>query len=101
DKKKETFLYYQKVFQLHGISHEEFLKSYDFYLGRPDILKVMFDSISAQAERSRGQLYKEKFNREQQQRTKDSVLRSRNDSILRSKKDSMIRNRRDSLLKKR
>src|SRR5690606_20764998 len=58
EKKRQTLLVYEKVFNLHDISRDEFLKSYKYYLGRPDITKVLFDSIAAQSERRREELYK-------------------------------------------
>ena len=55
--KKETIELYDKVFSHNGISRKEFINSYTFYLGRPDLLKVMFDSISVQGERKRSEIY--------------------------------------------
>jgi hypothetical protein len=66
---------YEQVFRLNKISRDEFLKSYKFYLGRPDITKVMFDSISARADRQRNEIYKSL--------PKTSLL-SRRDSLLRA-----------------
>ena len=51
---------YQKVFNVHGITRDQFLKSYTFYLNHPDITKVLYDSISVQAERRREEVYKSK-----------------------------------------
>ncbi len=47
----ETMKLYDEVFQLHHITRDEFQKSYQFYLGRPDIFKVIMDSLSVQANR--------------------------------------------------
>ena len=47
----ETMKLYDEVFQLHHITKDEFQKSYQFYLGRPDIFKVIMDSLSAQGNR--------------------------------------------------
>jgi hypothetical protein len=58
DVKKETFKVYDQVFQVHKITQEQFLKSYKFYMGRPDISKVMFDSLSAKGNRNREESYK-------------------------------------------
>nr|MBA4166463.1 DUF4296 domain-containing protein [Chitinophagaceae bacterium] len=55
--KKETVDVYDKVFSYNGVSRAEFLNSYEFYMGRPDLLKVMFDSISSRAERKRAEVY--------------------------------------------
>ncbi len=48
---------YQKVFDLNKISEPEFKKSYKFYLSHPDIIKVVFDTITARGSRSRGEAY--------------------------------------------
>lgn len=73
DKKKdEAALFYERVFSLHGITREEFVKSYKYYLGRPDITKILFDSITVQAERRRDQ---------ELQRVQDSVAKRHRDSI--------------------
>ncbi|NML22663.1 DUF4296 domain-containing protein [Pseudoflavitalea sp. G-6-1-2] len=53
--KDETLKVYDQVFQIHKISKEEFLKSYKFYLSRPDMLKVVFDSIATKADRRRNE----------------------------------------------
>lgn len=55
--KTETFKLYEKVFQLHKITREEFVHSFKFYLSRPDINKVLFDSLSARADRRRTEVY--------------------------------------------
>lgn len=56
--KLETFKMYEKVFQLHKISRDEFVRSYKYYLQRPDITKVMFDSLALRSNRQRDTLYK-------------------------------------------
>ncbi len=52
----ENAKYFLKVFQLHKVSKNEFMKSYNFYLQRPDLLKVITDSISASLDRRNLQL---------------------------------------------
>ena len=74
-KKVQAAEMYEKVFRLNKISRDEFLKSYKFYLGRPDITKVMFDSISARADRQRNEIYRS---------SPKSALLSRRDSLLRA-----------------
>ena len=54
----ERFKMYDQVFDIHKVSRENFLKSYKFYLARPDLGKVIFDSISAKVERQREERYK-------------------------------------------
>lgn len=58
DVKKETFKVYDQVFQVHKITQEQFLTSYKFYMSRPDISRVIFDSLSAKGNRNREESYK-------------------------------------------
>jgi hypothetical protein len=58
DLKKETFKLYAQVFEIHQITKDEFIKSYKFYMSRPDITRVMFDSLATRANRRREELYK-------------------------------------------
>ncbi len=53
----ETMKLYSEVFQIHHITKDEFEKSYKFYISRPDIFKVVLDSLSAQGNRSRHEMY--------------------------------------------
>ncbi|MBS1669474.1 MAG: DUF4296 domain-containing protein [Bacteroidetes bacterium] len=57
--KQETTALYDEVFQIHHISKDEFTKSYQFYSSRPDLLKIIFDSLAAQGNRSQQDLYKQ------------------------------------------
>lgn len=54
----ENLMLYERVFQLHKISREEFIRSFNFYLSRPDLNKVIYDTMTARAERRRSELYK-------------------------------------------
>jgi uncharacterized protein DUF4296 len=53
----ETMKLYNEVFQVHHITKDEFQKSYQFYISRPDILKIVFDSLSAQGNRRMHEVY--------------------------------------------
>jgi hypothetical protein len=44
---------YAQVLQLHQVSHEEFRKSFQFYIDRPDLSRQLFDSVQALAVRDR------------------------------------------------
>lgn len=55
--KMETLKLYQQVFQLHQVSRDEFRKSFQYYLGRPDMTKTLFDSLLAQGNRLRTESY--------------------------------------------
>jgi hypothetical protein len=74
-KKEHAAVFYEKVFSLNHITREEFLKSYRFYLGRPDLTKKMFDSIAARADRQRNEMYRSN--------PKNAML-SRRDSLIRA-----------------
>ncbi len=56
----ERIKLYQEVFVLNKVSKEDFKKSYQFYLGHPDIAKVMFDSVAARATRQKADAYRPK-----------------------------------------
>lgn len=58
DLKKETFKLYAQVFEIHQISKDEFVKSYKFYMSRPDIARAMFDSLATRANRRRDEMNK-------------------------------------------
>ena len=51
---------YQEVFDIHHISREQFRESYQFYVGRPDLIKEIFDSLAAGANRRQREIYKPK-----------------------------------------
>ena len=67
----ETFLYkdssHQKeywmneqldrVLAIHKVSQETFMKSYDFYKNRPDLLKPIMDTMDAKSRRNRDKIY--------------------------------------------
>lgn len=56
--KLETMKLYQQVFQLNNTTQADFVKSYKYYLNRPDITRTMFDSLSARGNRDRNTLFK-------------------------------------------
>ncbi len=47
DVKLETLKLYQQIFQLHQVSREDFEKSFQYYIGRPDLTRHLFDSAIA------------------------------------------------------
>ncbi len=53
----EKMTIYQQVFDLNSISLVDFKKSYLFYMEHPNISKLMFDSISARANRQHMEIY--------------------------------------------
>lgn len=48
--------YFLKIFEIHGVTKNEFMRSYNFYLSRPDLLRVISDSVSAVLNRDNLQL---------------------------------------------
>jgi len=55
--KLERLRLYQQVFLLHGVSRDQFRKSYDFYMSRPDLTQTLFDSLLSKGNRLRGEAY--------------------------------------------
>ena len=43
--------YFLKIFEQYGVTKNEFMRSYNYYLSRPDLLRPITDSISAVLER--------------------------------------------------
>ena len=54
----ETRDLYQQVFEIHHITNEDFKRSYQFYISRPDLARSLFDSVSAYANSRRREMYK-------------------------------------------
>ncbi len=46
NKKTESIKLYRKVFAIHQISKEQFVKSFSFYKSHPALFKVIMDSLS-------------------------------------------------------
>jgi Domain of unknown function (DUF4296) len=56
--KAEIFKLYEAVFVVNKTSKTEFVKSYKYYLNRPDLTKTIFDSLSVRANRDRQSMFK-------------------------------------------
>ena len=52
DKKTESAKLYEKIFDIHATSQEAFKKSLAFYQNRPDLFKVISDSLRADEKKS-------------------------------------------------
>ena len=52
DKKAESAKLYEKIFDIHATSQEAFKKSLAFYQNRPDLFKVISDSLRADEKKS-------------------------------------------------
>jgi len=57
DVRAQTRKLYDQVFLLNQVSREQFRKSYQYYLDRPDKSKELFDSLTAHANRQRTEYY--------------------------------------------
>ena len=51
DKKTESAILYEKIFAIHSTTQEDFKKSMAFYETRPDLLKVITDSLRSDEKR--------------------------------------------------
>ena len=45
NKKTESAILYEQIFKMHSTTEKAFIKSRDFYSARPDLLKVITDSL--------------------------------------------------------
>ena len=63
DRKTESAILYEKVFAIHSTTQENFKKSMTFYESRPDLFKVITDSL--RSDEKRVQSYQE-YKRPQQ-----------------------------------
>lgn len=95
DRDVESIKLYQQVFTIHNISRTRFEKSLAYYQSRPDLLKIIMDSISkppvvvpVQTTPSKDSLYK----KDSTFLPKDSTNPAR-DSALRRKKKILLRNK--------
>ena len=55
---EETFKAYAQVFSINNISREEFVKSYKFYMTRPDLSRDIMDTILQRSNRLKEENYK-------------------------------------------
>lgn len=58
---EEAAIMFEKVFAVHGISREDFLHSYKYYLSRPDLLKGIVDTLISRGDRMRAKMYEEEL----------------------------------------
>ena len=59
NKKNESIKLYEQVFRIHNTNLEKFQKSLTFYEGRPDLLKVIIDSLRSNEKYVMEDQYKE------------------------------------------
>jgi hypothetical protein len=58
DVKAETFKLYEEIFRIHNTNREEFRKSFNYYLERPQLNEAIYDSMGTKATRLREEMYK-------------------------------------------
>ena len=56
--KRLNTAYMAEVLKMYHISKDDFFKSFDYYQSDPSLNKVLFDSVSAYAQRQRAIIYK-------------------------------------------
>lgn len=55
--KLERLRMYRQIFSLHHVSEEEYFSSFRFYSGKPDLFKVIIDSLSEKANREQRKIH--------------------------------------------
>jgi len=58
DVKAETFKLYEEIFRIHKTNREEFSKSFNYYLSRPQLNQALYDSMGVKGSRLREEMYK-------------------------------------------
>lgn len=58
---KKNALLQQKIFSLHGISKEQYYKSYEYYSVHPEMMRIILDSITVKADRNRGKMMEKRY----------------------------------------
>jgi hypothetical protein len=71
---------YKDVLAIHGVDKESFVKSFRFYLSRPDLTRVIFDTMINRANRERDMITR--AIEDSLQRIQDSLLRVRDSLAL-------------------
>jgi hypothetical protein len=54
----------KKIFSIHQVSKDDFLKTYDYYSNHSNDMRILLDSISAKAERQRNKMMERKYSRD-------------------------------------
>ena len=58
NEKKYTGQYYEQIFKNHGITRQEFMKSYNFYENNPILLNKLYDDVLGDISKREGNLSK-------------------------------------------
>jgi hypothetical protein len=58
---KKNALLQKKIFLLHGVSKEQYFKSYQFYSTHPEMMRIILDSITTKADRDRSKMMEKRY----------------------------------------
>jgi hypothetical protein len=87
-KEQRVKTYYSQVLQLHGITREEFSRSYKFYEAHPDRLEIIYKEMGEIVKRKREVM--DSTEREQREReARAAGARTRRDSLFWPSSDSL------------
>lgn len=78
----ETKILTQKVFEIHHITSSDFDRSYSWYTGHPEMMRIIFDSINIQNQRQNELRMKDIYKQPHKPTFKPSLKR---DSLIKSK----------------
>lgn len=56
DVKQKRSIFYEQVFKMHNTSRKEFYTSFRYYQRHPDVQKILFDSLSQEANRKKNEI---------------------------------------------
>jgi hypothetical protein len=56
--KWESMKLFNQVLAFHNVKKKDFFKSFDYYMSKPEELKVMFDSLVSRSNKMKESLYK-------------------------------------------
>ena len=56
--KLESMKLFNQVLVFHGVKKNDFYKSFDYYMNRPEEIRVIFDSLVSRSNQTKERLYK-------------------------------------------
>ena len=56
--KLESMKLFNQVLAFHGVTKKDFYKSFDYYMNRPEEIRVIFDSLVSRSNQTKERLYK-------------------------------------------
>ncbi len=76
---KTSLTFTEQVYRVHHISKKEFDESYKWYQSRPDILRVVFDSLYTQKQRDNVRFIQKKYDNLGQDSLRTKFLKNAKD----------------------